>query len=162
MADGAARDADRDYTLSQGLACPALATRAPLIAALLFQPRVVGVWFIAGWALQSPWTIFALAATLWWCALVPSLNLFDAIYRSLPGGSGRVRLGPAPAPRRFSQGMAGTFVGAQGIALAAHAAVASIVIGVLFCITVAFVTLGKFCVGSFIYRLLGGRMPQAS
>src|SRR5690349_9109083 len=76
--------------------------------ALRWQPRVIGVRVLAGLVLQR-WLLFcALGPVLWWNVLAPRLNPFDALYNTLVAGPrGRPRLDPAPAPRRFSQGMAG-------------------------------------------------------
>jgi Domain of unknown function (DUF4395) len=59
-----------------------------------------------------------LSAVLWWNAIVPTHNLFDAIYNhTVAEPRGLPRLGAAPAPRRFAQGMAGTFALAIAVAL---------------------------------------------
>ena len=64
--------------------------------------------------------IFAvLAVLLWWSAFLPRLNPFDAFYNATFGTrAGAARLEPAPAPRRFAQGMAASFTTAIALCLA--------------------------------------------
>ena len=55
---------------------------------------------------------------LWWNVLIPRLNPFDVVYNRTPANRpGAVRLEPAPPPRRFAQGMAGSFALAIGMLL---------------------------------------------
>jgi hypothetical protein len=77
-----------------------------LFAALQFQPKVIGVVLAVGVWLQSAWLFAALAVVLWWCALVPALNVFDLLYnRLIADRLGRRRAAAAPEPRRFAQGL---------------------------------------------------------
>ncbi|MEP6767049.1 MAG: DUF4395 family protein [Acidobacteriota bacterium] len=109
----------RNFILQQGFSEPAAACCPPQYSALLFQPRLVGVVVLAGAALQEPRIFLALAAVLWWCALAPHWNLFEALYnRTVGRRPGGTPLSRAPAPRRFAQGMAGTLALAIGISLA--------------------------------------------
>ena len=81
-----------------------------LFAALMFQPRVIAAGVIASAVLQSPWLFLALSIVLWWGALVPRRNLFDAFINRVMTDRSRLAAMPsAPAPRRFSQAMAGSF-----------------------------------------------------
>src|SRR5690349_14568832 len=73
-------------------------------SALMFQPRLIGLLVAIGIVTQSAGLFLALAVLLIWCALVPRWNPFEAVHRSLRPGT--PPLGPAPAPRRFAQGMA--------------------------------------------------------
>jgi hypothetical protein len=66
------------------------------------------------------------------------------------------RLGPAPAPRRFAQGMAATFAGAVGAALLLGARGVAIALEVLLTVAVAALIFGGFCLGSFVYHHLTG------
>jgi len=68
--------------------------------AMMFQPRAVLVLLVLGTLIQNPWWFVTLSAVLWWCALVPAYNIFDAIYRVVADRQGLARIGPAPAPRR--------------------------------------------------------------
>ncbi len=79
--------------------------------ALMWQPRAMGILVLVGLVLQSGPYFLALSALLWWNVIVPSLNPFDLLYNLLVARrKGAPRLNPAPAPHRFSQGMAGTFM----------------------------------------------------
>src|SRR4029450_5966280 len=110
-----ARDAKRNFILQQGLSEP-VAESCPLqYSALLFQPRVIGLWFVMAVIMQKPSWFFALASVLWWSALAPRLNPFDALYNwTFARGTA---LTSAPAPRRFAQFLAGSFSLAIGILL---------------------------------------------
>src|SRR5215510_114971 len=98
----------RNFILQQGFEEPA---SCPLqYGALQFQPRIILVWLLVGSALRSAPLFYALCAVLWWGALFPKLNLFEAVYNSTLGRRpGALRLTPAPAPRRTAQAMAGAF-----------------------------------------------------
>src|SRR5215813_10370016 len=95
-------DAKRNFILQQGMREPAAGTCPVQYSALLFQPRIVGLWVVVAIILQSPPVFFALAAVLWWSALAPRLNPFDALYNRLLASSRGTTLTPAPAPRRFA------------------------------------------------------------
>ena len=108
----------RNFILQQGLGEPDQPTCGRQYSALIFQGRVVLVWVVAGSLLRISPIFFALSAALWWSALLPKLNPFDAVHNSLFGGrAGAFHLTPAPAPRRFAQMMAGTFALACGLLL---------------------------------------------
>lgn len=156
------RRADRNYVLQQGLPLPEADPRGALMSALMFQPRAVALLFAAGWLLQSGPLILALAAALFWGALVPTHNPFDLVYGLLPGRRAeRVRLGPAPAPRRFAQGMAGTMATVVGTGLLAGAREIAVPVAVVFAAAVTLLVAGRFCLGSFVYHLLRGRVVFA-
>ena len=72
-----------------------------------------------------------------------------------------VSAGPAPAPRRFAQGMAGTFALAIGIALLAGWRMTAIVLEGFLILAIGALVLGGFCVGSFLFHLLSGRKDVA-
>jgi hypothetical protein len=155
-------DADRNFVLQQGLEPSGADSCTLMTSALLFQPRVVGLWFLLGVVLRSGWVFLALAVVLWWNALVPALNPFEILYnRVFAGRSGRPALGPAPAPRRFSQGMGGTFAAAMAAALLTGSRGAAIGIGIVFGLAVAVLVFGRLCVGSFVYHLLRGEFAFA-
>ena len=131
--------------------------------ALMFQPKVVGVLVVLGLIFQS-WPLFvALAAVQWWNALMPSWNPFDALYnrliavpRSLP------YLTAAPAPRRFAQGMSGTFLLAIGVFLLAGWHTAAYVVEAMLVMALSALIFGKFCLGSYLYHLLRGHAAFAN
>ena len=100
----------RNFILQQGFKQPAPTVCVMQYSALQFQPRIVLVWLLAGVCLQSPAVFGALCAALWWSALLPKLNPFDALYnRTFGRRPSAFRLSPAPAPRRMAQTMAGAF-----------------------------------------------------
>jgi hypothetical protein len=136
------------------------ATRYP---ALMFQPRVVGVLVLVALVTQSAPLFLILAAILWWNALQPAYNLFDRLYNLLIASPwGRQPLGPAPPPRRFSQGMAGTFMLAIGISLIAGWLAAAWIFQGLLVVALLALIFGRFCLGSYLYYLLHGRVDFAN
>lgn len=152
----------RNFILQQGFPEPAAASCPVQYSALLFQPRLVGLVVLAAVALQDPRIFLALAAVLWWSALVPRLNPFDALYnRTLALRPGGVALPRAPAPRRFAQGMAGTFALAIGITLMLGWKVIALALQGLLILALGALALGGFCLGSFIFHLLRGRSSFA-
>jgi hypothetical protein len=158
----AAADADRNFVLQQGLETPAGMECSRVSSALLFQPRLVGLTALVGTIWQLPAIFGALALALWWSSLLPRLNPFEFIYnRTLGRTAGATRLGPAPAPRRFAQGMAATFATAICVAMVAEFRLAAYVLQGLLLIAVSALVFGRFCLGSFVYHLLRGRLEFA-
>jgi hypothetical protein len=155
-------DPERNFILQQGLDDPAPQDTHPRFEALLFQPRLIGLAVLVGIVLQSPAVFLGLWAILWWSALLPLLNPFDALYNlTLGARPGAIRLGPAPAPRRFAQGMAGAFALAIGAMLQLKWFITAYVLeGFLFAAIVALI-FGRFCLGSYIYHLLRGETEFA-
>ncbi len=154
--------AKRNFILQQGLDDPHLETCPLQYSALLFQPRLAGLIALIGVLLQSPVVFLILAAILWWNALLPRWNPFDALYnRTLGARPGAVPLTPAPGPRRFAQGMAGTFALAIGVSLLLQWRVAAVVLEALLLVAVAALVFGRFCLGSFVFHLLRGRAAFA-
>jgi hypothetical protein len=128
----------------------------------MFQPRLVGSFILLAVILQSPAIFLALSGILWWNALIPRRNPFDAVYnRTLANRPGAVRLEPAPPPRRFAQGMAGSFALAIGVLLLLQLGAAALVLQVLLLAALAALIFGRFCLGSFLYHLLRGRSDFA-
>ena len=159
---GGDSDSKRNFILQQGLDSPPEAGCPARFSALMFQPRVVGSIVLAAVLLQSPAIFLALSALLWWNALVPRWNPFDAVYNLASADRpGAVRLGPAPPPRRFAQGMAGSFALAIGLLLLAERAAAAAVLQVLLLAALAALIFGRFCLGSFLYHLIRGRADFA-
>ena len=131
--------------------------------ALMFQPRLLGVFVLAGLVYQS-WLIFLiLSAILWWNVFIPSLNPFDAIYnRFIAGPKGLLRITPAPGPRRFAQGMAATFMLCIGIFLLLKWQIISWIFESLLVVALTALIFGKFCLGSYIFHLLKGNVAFAN
>jgi hypothetical protein len=154
--------ADRNFIRQQGLEEGSVPNCSATSSALLFQPRVVGPLVLLGVLLQSPAVFLPLAAVLWWSALLPRLNPFDALYNATLGRRhGAARLRPALAPRRFSQGMAGTFALATGAALLLGWLTTAYVLEGMFLVAAAAIGMGKFCLGSFIFYLVRGQASFA-
>ena len=123
--------------------------------ALMWQPRVFGVLVLIGLVVQSGPYFLVLATLLWWNALLPRLNPFDALYNRLVARpKSLLQLGPAPGPRRFSQGMAGTFLLAIGLSLLFGRNTLAWVIEALLAAALVALIFGRFCVGSHIFLLL--------
>jgi hypothetical protein len=138
-------------------ACPAQ------YRALSFQPMVMAPIILVGIVLQSATVFLALSAIQWWNALLPRWNVFDAIYNALfAGRPGATRLTPAPAPRRFSMGMAGTFMLGIGVSLLAGWTTAAVVLQVFLAVALSAILFGRFCMGSYIYHLLRGDVAFAN
>ncbi len=151
-------DPRRNFILQQGLDAPALDGCPARFSALMFQPRVVGSVLLPAVILQAPAIFLALSGVLWWNVLLPRLNPFDAIYnRTFGGRPGAVRIDPAPPPRRFAQGMAGSFALGIGVLLLLRAGTAAAVLQALLLAALAALIFGRFCLGSFVYYLLRGQ-----
>lgn len=151
----------RNFILQQGLSEEWTANCSGQYSALLFQPRVVALVVLVAVMLQESWVFLALAGILWWSALVPRLNPFDALYNRILARPGGIALPPAPPPRRFSQGMAGTFMLGIGISLALGWHATALVLEGLLIVALGALALGGFCLGSFIFHLLRGRATFA-
>ena len=155
-------DTRRNFILQQGLDAPELEGCPVRFSALMFQPRSVGLFVLLAVILQSPTIFLILSGILWWNVLVPRLNLFDVVYnRTLANRSGAVRLEPAPPPRRFAQGMAGSFTLTIGVLLLLQLGTAALVVQALLLGALAALIFGRFCLGSFLYHLLRGKSDFA-
>jgi len=132
------------------------AERDGLYRALMFQPRAVGALVLAGAIVQQAWVFVALSAVLWWSALFPASNPFDAIYNTVVARPmGRQPLAAAPAPRRFAADMAGTFALAIALALGAGVTTAAWVLEGVFGASVLAVLFLRFCAPAVLHgRLL--------
>ena len=158
MADASKNpESARNFILQQGLDAPAQVSCPARFSSLMFQPRVVGSVLLLAVVLQSPAIFLVLSGVLWWNVVLPRLNPFDAIYnRTLGTGPGAVRLEPAPPPRRFAQGMAGSFALGIGLLLLLRPGTAALVLQVLLFAALSALVFGRFCLGSFLYYILRG------
>jgi hypothetical protein len=153
---------DRNFILQQGLPAPSGTNCTRLSSALRFQSRLVGLLALVGTISQSASVFAALAALLWWSALLPRLNPFDFAYNHTLGRrSGAPMLGEAPAPRRFAQGMAATLATASAVSLAVGLRMVAVGLQAFFLLAVTALVFGRFCLGSFIYYLARGRAAFA-
>jgi hypothetical protein len=156
------QESERNFILQQGLGEPEPQATHRKLSALLFQPRLVGLAVLVGVVSQSPAVFLVLSAVLWWSSLLPRTNPFDVLYNlTLGARPGAIRLEPAPAPRRFAQGMAGTFAMSIGVLLSMHWFTAAYILEVLLAVAILSLIFGRFCLGSFIYHLLHGNMEFA-
>ncbi len=127
-------------------------------AGVRFQPRVVGPMVLFGVILREPTVFLALSALLWWCALLPRLNPFEALYNAtLARRAGARRVESALAPRRFSQGMGATFSLAIALTMLLGWSVATIALEAMFLVATAAAAFAGYCVGCFAFHLLLGR-----
>jgi hypothetical protein len=131
--------------------------------ALMFQPRLVGGFVLAALIFQS-WVLFLiLSIVLWWNVSVPALNPFDAVYnRFIAGPKGLQPLTPAPGPRRFAQGMAATFMLWIGLFLFFKLQILAWIFESLLVVALSSLIFGKFCLGSYVYHLIKGRVAFAN
>ncbi len=109
-------------------------------------------------AMLQAWPLFLiLSAVLWWSALIPTRNPFDALYnRFVVKPKGLPLLTPAPGPRRFAQGMAATFMLVIGLSLAMGWQGLALTFESLLAVALAALIFGKFCLGSYVFLLLRG------
>jgi hypothetical protein len=119
---------------------------------LMFQPRIIACVTVLGIVVQSPWPFLILSAVLWWGTLIPSRNVFDAIYNHVVA---RARRRPgleiATAPRRFAQAMAGTVTLLIGAALLEGVLVAAWILQGLLVAGVSAAVFGDFCGAAQLY-----------
>lgn len=150
--------AKRNFIVQQGFGEPAPAACPLQYSSLLFQPRIVVVWVVVGILFQSPWVFEALCGVAWWSALFPKLNPFDALYNATLGRRpGAMRLAPAPMPRRVAQTMAAVFALACAWLIHAGFMTAAYAVEALMLAAGLALTVGGFCLGSFIYHVVRGR-----
>jgi hypothetical protein len=121
----------------------------------MFQPKVIGVLIAAGIAIQRAEWFLALSAILWWSALFPALNPFDALYNAMISAPPkRFPLEPAPAPRRFAQGMVATFMLLIGISLLQGWSTIAWIGEALIAVALLDLFLRRFCLGSSVFNLI--------
>jgi Domain of unknown function (DUF4395) len=131
--------------------------------ALMFQPRLIGILVLIGLALQAPDVFLILSAVLWWNVFAPALNPFDALHNVLIAQINNLpRVAPAPGPRRFAQGMAGSFMLGIGLSLLWGWSTAAWVLEILLVIALGALIFGKFCLGSYLFHLLHGETEFAN
>ncbi len=149
------RDSQIRFIRQQGVTTPN--PDRNLYQALMLQPRIIGCLTVVGVVWQNPWLFLTLSAVLFWGTLVPTRNLFDAIYNYLVAlPRGLPRLAVAPAPRRFAQGLAATVALAIGAALVGEAMAMAWILEALFAIGVVAAVFRDFCGAAQLYVTLEG------
>ena len=155
--------AEVNFVRQQGFRDASSETCSYQYPALMWQPRAIGALVVVGLVLQSWLYFIALGALLWWNAIFPRFNLFDASYNYLVAKpKGLPRLGAAPSPRRFAQGMAGTFMFAIGLSLAQGMSVLAWVVEAALVMALAALIFGRFCMGSYLYLVFTGQAAFAN
>lgn len=152
-----------NFVHQQGFRDVSPASCAARYPALMWQPRVIGPIILVGLVLQA-WPVFLLlSAVLWWNALLPGLNPFDALYnRLLAEPRNLPRLTPAPPPRRFAQAMAATFNLGIGLALLLGQTTVAYVLEALLVVALTALIFGRFCLGSYVWHLVTGEARFAN
>jgi hypothetical protein len=153
--------AKRNFIVQQGFS-PSCPTTCDLeYSALLFMPRLLGLAFVTAAVLRLPTVFFALGVLLWWCVVAPRFNPLNALYNWVLAPVSGVTLTPAPAPRRFSQFLGGTFALAIAASQATGAHTTALVLQAILLAAVSAVVFGGFCLGSFLFHVLRGRPDVA-
>jgi hypothetical protein len=130
---------------------------------LLFQPGIMFTAVLVAILFQSAPLFLVLSAVLWWNAAVPRLNPFEAAYNAFVAiGRGAAVLTAAPAPRRFAQGMAATFMLATAASLVRGWTVAAWTFEALLVVAFSALLFGRFCLGAYVFHVLGGRVAFAN
>jgi Domain of unknown function (DUF4395) len=155
--------AKRQFVRQQGFRDATAASCAYQYSALMFQPRLLAVVVLLAVLLQSAVLFLLLAGVLWWNVLAAPRNPFDALYnRAIAAPRNLPALTPAPAPRRFAQGMAATILGGVGIALLVGWPRLAWALEGLIAVALGALVLGRFCLGSYLYHLLRGEVSFAN
>jgi hypothetical protein len=161
--DNMSSDSASNFVRQQGFRGASQDSCSAHFAALSFQPRMTAPLVLLGIVFQSAGVFLVLSAINWWNVLVPRFNVFDIIYnRVLAVREGAARLTPAPAPRRFSMGMAASFMLGTGVSIAAGWTVAAIVLQAFLVVALSAILVGRLCLGSYIYHLVTGQVEFAN
>jgi len=156
-------NAEQRFMQQQGFPVEGPAVLIAHFRALRFQPLVVASLVLLAIILQSRVLFFLLAAVLAWSVALPQWNPFERLFDWLIGRArGLAPLGPAPGPRRFAQGMASAFMLCAGLALSLHRQVPAYVFEGFLVVALVALLAGKFCLGSYIYHVLHGRVRFAN
>jgi hypothetical protein len=157
------QDAKLNFVMQQGFREASPSGCGFQYSSLMWQPRVTALIVAVGLIFQL-WPLFlAFSAVLWWNVVFPRMNLFDAVHNKFVASPPtRPRLTPAPAPRRFSQGMAASFMLGIGTTLLLGWTATAYVLEAFLVIALLALILAKFCMGSYIFHLLTGQARYAN
>jgi hypothetical protein len=151
-----------NFVEQQGFKNPNVSDCEIQYTALMFQPRLLGVFVLAGLIFQSGMIFLILSGILWFNVFVPALNPFDAVYnRFIAGPKGLQRLSSAPEPRRFAQGMAAAFMLCIGLFLLLKWQTLAWIFEGLLVVALSALIFGKFCLGSYVFHLFKGNVAFA-
>ena len=151
------RKSQEFFVCQQGFVVPN--ANPHLYSALMLQPRIIGGVVVIGSVLHSHELFFLLATVLAWGTIVPSQNLFDAIYNhAIAFPHGFPPLGAAPAPRRFAQASAAIMALAIGLALVTGTMGIAWILEGVFVIAAASAVLRRFCLPAELYYVLRRRL----
>jgi hypothetical protein len=154
---------EENFVLQQGFTDDSALSCVSRYPGLMWQPRVIGVLVLIGLVLQSGHFFLVLSALLWWSALLPRLNPFEAVYNFLVARpKGLPPLNAAPPPRRFSQGLAGTFMLAIGLSLLFGHDRLAWILEALLVVALGLLIFVRLCVGSYLFLLLTGQAAMAN
>jgi hypothetical protein len=157
------RTAQVNFVHQQGFPDAAPAACDLQYPALMFQPKLVGGLVVLGLVFQSGALFLVLSAVLFWSALLPAWNPFDALYNRLVARPrGRAELTAAPPPRRFAQGMAASFMLGIGACLELGWSGLALGLEALLVVALGALVLGKFCLGSYVFHLVRGNASFAN
>ena len=155
--------AELNFVRQQGFRDASPAACAYQYPALMWQPRAIGSLVLVGLVLQTAPYFLALSMLLWWSAVLPHLNPFDALHNHFVAKpKGLALLSPAPGPRRFSQGMAGTFMLAIGLSLLSGWTILTFALEALLIAALGALIFGRFCLGSYLFLLFTGQAAFAN
>jgi uncharacterized protein DUF4395 len=131
--------------------------------ALYFQPRIVFPLVLLAILFQSAALFLILGAVLAWNVAVPRLNPFERAYnRWRAARNGGLVLTPAPAPRRFAQGMAAAMMLGTALALRAGVPVVAWMLEALLVVAFSALLFGRFCLGAYVFHVLRGEVGFAN
>jgi hypothetical protein len=157
------QNAELNFVMQQGFRDASPGACGYQYSSLMWQPRVTAALVAIGLIWQVAPLFLALSAINWWNAFFPKMNVFDFLYNALVASPpSRPRLGPAPAPRRFSQGMAASFMLAIGISILMDWTLAAYIFEGFLVVALSALILGKFCLGSYVFYLISGRAGYAN
>lgn len=124
---------------------------------LRWSPAWCTAFMAAGTALASPGILWGLAVTAAAGVILPS-HPFDYVYNhAVRRLTGTRPLPPNGAPRKFTCGLAATWLGATGLAFALGASTVGYVLGGSLTAAALLVSVTHFCIPSVVYGALFGQ-----